>query len=160
MGASDWGRGGGGHWHGVVLAWVRDRGEHYLLRPLLLDGITVLTVDTFLFISLFQFLVHLIAIPFSFLLHRPVSLQASEVHFPISGFSNIDSMRAVSTRLPGRRYRAYNLRVALIRLPGRRYRAYNLHVALTLTLTAFFFVSCLTAVGHMRHPFKADLGEK
>ncbi len=23
-----------------------------------------------------------------------------------------------------------------------------------------FFVSCLTAVGHMRHPFKADLGEK
>jgi hypothetical protein len=23
-----------------------------------------------------------------------------------------------------------------------------------------FFVSRLTAVGHMRHPFKADLGEK
>ncbi len=40
-------------------------------------------------------------------------------------------LRAVSTRLPGRRYRAYNLRVALTRLPGRRYRAYSLRVALT-----------------------------
>ncbi len=32
--------------------------------------------------------------------------------------------------------------------------------SLTLTLTVFFVVSRLTAVGHMRHPFKADLGEK
>jgi hypothetical protein len=31
---------------------------------------------------------------------------------------------------------------------------------LTLTLMGVFFVSRLTAVGHMRHPFKADLGEK
>jgi hypothetical protein len=51
------GKGGEGRWRGVALAWVRDRGEHYLLRPLLLVGITVLTVDSLLFISLFQFLV-------------------------------------------------------------------------------------------------------
>ncbi len=62
---------GGGRWHGVALPWVRDRDEHYLLRPLLLDGITVLTVDSLLFISLFQFLVHLVTIPVSFRLHRP-----------------------------------------------------------------------------------------
>jgi hypothetical protein len=48
---------GGGCWRGVALAWVRDRGEHYLLRPLLLASIIVLAVDSLLFISLFQFLV-------------------------------------------------------------------------------------------------------
>jgi hypothetical protein len=134
VGASDWGRGGkgeGGRWHGVVLAWVRDRNEHYLLRPLLLDGITVLTVGSLLFMSLFQFLVHLVAIPFPSVFTGlfPYRLLKSVLRCQAS--LTLTVLHAVSTRLPWHRYRAYNLRVALTRLPGRRYRAYNLRVALT-----------------------------
>ncbi len=57
---------------GGALAWVRDRGEHYLLRPLLLAGINVLAVGFLLFISFFQSLLPVsIASPFSF---RPLWL--------------------------------------------------------------------------------------
>ncbi len=36
------GGGGRGRWRGVALVWVRDRGEHYLLRlALLLVGVTM-----------------------------------------------------------------------------------------------------------------------
>jgi hypothetical protein len=67
VGAWRWERGEEG-----VLVWVRDRGEHYLLRPLLLAGINVLAVGSLLFISLFQSLLSVsIAIPFSF---RPIWL--------------------------------------------------------------------------------------
>ncbi len=57
---------------GEALAWVRDRGECYLLRPLLLAGINVLAVGFLLFISLSRLLcAFLVAIPFSF---RPLWL--------------------------------------------------------------------------------------
>jgi hypothetical protein len=49
----------------VSMAWVRERGEHYLWGPLLPAGINSLTVDSLLFISLFQFLCPiLVEIPF------------------------------------------------------------------------------------------------
>ncbi len=51
----------------VSLAWVRGRGEHYLCGPLLPAGINSPTVDSLLFISLFQFLCPFsVEIPFSF----------------------------------------------------------------------------------------------
>ncbi len=82
-----------------MLAWVRDRGEHYLLGPLLLAGIGVLTVDSLLFISLFQFLVRFGCDSFFLRLLWPVFVQASEVRFPLLGFFNLDSLHVVSTRV-------------------------------------------------------------
>jgi hypothetical protein len=123
---------GGERWRGVVLAWVRDRGEHYLLRPLLLDGTTVLTVDSLLFISLFQFLCPFsVAVPFPFVFFGLFPYRLLKSVFRCQASLTLTVFRAVSTRLPERRDRAYNLRVALTRLPWRRYRAYSLRVALT-----------------------------
>jgi hypothetical protein len=85
-----WGFGRGvGAWGGGALVWERDRGEHYLLRPLSLAGINVLGIDSLLFMSLFQSL----------------CLFRLRFRFPLSGFFSLDSLRVALTRLPGRRYK-------------------------------------------------------
>ncbi len=45
MGAKAWGGGRGVGEGGGALAWVRDRNEHYLPRPLLLTGTSILAVE-------------------------------------------------------------------------------------------------------------------
>jgi hypothetical protein len=93
---------------------MRDRDEHYLLRPLLLDGITVLTVESLLFISFFQFLCSFsVVIPFSSVFFGLFPYRLLKSVFRCQASLTLTILRAVSTRLPGRRYKAYNLRVAL-----------------------------------------------
>jgi hypothetical protein len=82
------------------VAWVRDRGEHYLLGPLLLASNNVLAVGSLLFISLLFILVQIL-FPYQLQFRFPsvfsglASLQASEVRFSLSGFLSLDSLRAV-----------------------------------------------------------------
>ncbi len=95
-----------GCWRRGALAWVRDRGEHYLCGPLLPAGIDSQTVDSLLFISLFQVLC-----PFS------VVIPSSSVSFGLFPYRLLKSifrcqasltltvLRAVSTRLPWHRYK-------------------------------------------------------
>jgi hypothetical protein len=73
---------------GRVLALVRDRGEHYLPRPLLLTGTSILAVELLAIYILVPIpLSVLIAIPFSFVLFGLASLLTSEISFPLPDFS-------------------------------------------------------------------------
>jgi hypothetical protein len=69
--------------------------------------------------------VRLIAMPFSSVLFGLAFLLTSEIRFPLSGFFSLDSLRAVSTRLPGRRYKptvCVLLYTTFYILPWRRYK--------------------------------------
>jgi hypothetical protein len=75
---------------------VRGRGEHYLLRPLLLAGISVLAVNSLAIYILVLIPLSIFGCDSVFLPFSLVSFLAGlRVRFPLSGFFSLDSLCVV-----------------------------------------------------------------
>ncbi len=82
------------------IAWVRDRGEHYLPRLLLLTGTSILAVELlgYLYMILLQFLCPFrLWFRFPSVLFGLASLLTSEIRFPLPDFFGLGNMRVALT---------------------------------------------------------------